>query len=213
MDEKQDLQVYEKRITEERNKNWKEKALHGGYIKQTEDVMDENSWWWLKNGQLKKETEGLITAAQDRALQTNAIKHNIDKTGETPLCRLCKEKSETTRHVISACPKLSQKEYKKGYDKVHCVCTGNSAKKHGMAQTDKWYEHVPPAMVETETMTLKWDSTIYTNSKLKHNPPDISRISKETNECTLIDIAVPVDRTSWELTMKRLKGTKILLLK
>ena len=75
--------------------------------------MDENSWRWLKNEQLKKETEGLITVTQDQALQTNAIKHNIDKAGETALCRLCKDKSETTRHVISACPKLAHKEYKK----------------------------------------------------------------------------------------------------
>ena len=55
--------------------------------------MDENSCRWLKNGQLKKETEFLIIAAQDQALRTNAIKHNIDKTDETPLCRLCKEES------------------------------------------------------------------------------------------------------------------------
>ena len=44
LDEKEDLQAYEKRTTEERNKNWKEKALHGEYIKQTEQVIDENSW-------------------------------------------------------------------------------------------------------------------------------------------------------------------------
>ena len=49
-------------------------------------------------------------------------------------------------------------------------------------------------MVETETMTLKWDSTIYTNNKLKHNRPNITLINKETNEWTLIDIAVPFDQ-------------------
>ena len=112
LNEKEDLPVYEKRITEERNKNWKEKAPHEEHIKQTE-VMDENSSQWLKNEQLKKETEGLIIAAQDQALRTNAIKHNIDKTGETPLCRLCEEKSETAKHVINVCSKLAQKEYKK----------------------------------------------------------------------------------------------------
>ena len=42
--EKKDLQLYEKIIKEERNKNWKEKTLHGEYVKQTEEVMDENSW-------------------------------------------------------------------------------------------------------------------------------------------------------------------------
>ena len=40
--------------------------------------MDEHSWRWLKSRQLKKETEGLIITAQDEALQTDALKHNID---------------------------------------------------------------------------------------------------------------------------------------
>ena len=35
-------------------------------------VMDEdNSWLWIKQGYLKKETEGLIMAAQDQAIRTN----------------------------------------------------------------------------------------------------------------------------------------------
>ena len=33
----------------------------------------------VKKGKLKKETEGLITAAQDQALRTNSIKNMIDK--------------------------------------------------------------------------------------------------------------------------------------
>ena len=37
------------------------------------------SWDWLKGGILKKETEGLLTAAQDQALQTNYIKKKIDR--------------------------------------------------------------------------------------------------------------------------------------
>ena len=40
--------VLDEKITQERNKNWKEKTLHGEYIIQTEEVMDENSWRWLK---------------------------------------------------------------------------------------------------------------------------------------------------------------------
>ena len=34
----------------------------------------EITWNWLKNGYLKKETEGFIMAAQDQAIRTNAIK-------------------------------------------------------------------------------------------------------------------------------------------
>ena len=64
-------------------------ALHGEFVRQTADVAGEDSWRWLRNGFLKKETEDLILAAQEQALRTNSIKHSIDKTSETPLCRLC----------------------------------------------------------------------------------------------------------------------------
>ena len=34
---------------------------------------DKNSWLWLRKGYLKKETEGLLLAAQDQALRTRWI--------------------------------------------------------------------------------------------------------------------------------------------
>ena len=46
-------------------------------------------------------------------------------------------------------------------------------------------------MIETETMILRWDSTIYTHNKLKHNRPDITLIDKEINELALMDQAIP----------------------
>ena len=39
-------------------------------------------------GDLKKEIEGLITAAQDQALRTNVIKTKIEKQQLSPLCSL-----------------------------------------------------------------------------------------------------------------------------
>ena len=36
--------------------------------------------------------------------------------------------------------------------------------------------------------------TVYTDKKLNHNRPDITLVRKDTQEWTLIDIAVPADR-------------------
>ena len=79
-------------------------------MRQAADAAGENTWRWLRNGFLKKKTEGLILAAQEQALRTNSIKHCIDKTSETPLCRLCGDSTETVRHIISGCKKLAQGE-------------------------------------------------------------------------------------------------------
>ena len=55
---------------------------------------------------------------------TNYIKYNIDKTGESPLCKMCDTRNETISHVVSESGKLAQKEYKLRYDSVGMkVCT------------------------------------------------------------------------------------------
>eukprot|EP00795_Rhopilema_esculentum_P007988 gene7988-biopygen1696 len=44
LDEKESIQNYQKRMREEKVKNWKEKALHGEFVRQTSDIAGENSW-------------------------------------------------------------------------------------------------------------------------------------------------------------------------
>lgn len=62
------------------------------------------------------QTEALLCAAQERAIRTNSVKHHIEKTAESPLCRLFGEKVENVDHVVSGCKKLAQKEYKRIHD-------------------------------------------------------------------------------------------------
>ena len=42
------------------------------------------SEWIFKKGDRRLEL-----AAQEQALRINSIKHSVDKTSQTPLCRLC----------------------------------------------------------------------------------------------------------------------------
>ena len=67
---------------------------------------------------VKKETEGFIMAAQDQALRTNAVKTKIDKTANDSKYRLCKKKEETVDHLITACSKIAQTDYKERHNKV-----------------------------------------------------------------------------------------------
>ena len=95
--EEENLQNYQRRRKEEEVRNWKEKALHGEFVWQTSDVAGEE----LRNGSLKKGTEGLTLATQEQALRTNLAKQSIDKTSETPLCRLCKDSTEAVWYIVS----------------------------------------------------------------------------------------------------------------
>ena len=86
---------------------------------------------------MQKETVGLILAAQEQALRTNSVKHNIDKTSETPLCRLRMNSTEIVRHIISGCKRLTQREYKKRHDKVALRVHWEMCRKYGIECTDK----------------------------------------------------------------------------
>ena len=65
---------------EKRFENWEEKVLHGQYLRQTKEVRSDQCWAWLQNGDLKRETESHIVAAQNQSIRTNLIKAKIDKS-------------------------------------------------------------------------------------------------------------------------------------
>ena len=43
-------------------------------MKQIKEVMSEQSWVWLQNGDLKRETEILIVTAQNQSIRTCSLK-------------------------------------------------------------------------------------------------------------------------------------------
>ena len=100
---------------EKRLEDWKEKVLHGQYLRQTKEVKSDECWAWLQNGDLKRETENLTVAAQNQSIRTNLVKTGIDKSQGDSFCRVCRKADESKDHV-SGCSKLAQKKYKRRYD-------------------------------------------------------------------------------------------------
>ena len=187
------LQEYRQELKREKDISWKDKPLHGKFYQEVSEIADIESWRWLRNGYLKKETEGMICAAQEQALRTNSIKFAIDKTVNSPLCRVCNESQESVQHIISGCTKLVQKDYKTRHDKVAARLHWEYSKRFNFDCSDKWYEHVPEKIVENEIVKIMWDMTMFTDKKLKHNRPDISIFDKQERKWTFIDVAVPYD--------------------
>ena len=81
--EKYIVNVSKKEKKENRLKEWKGKALHGQFVKETECQNESKKWEWLSKGELKRETESLIYAAQEQAIRTNSVKYGTDKTTQT----------------------------------------------------------------------------------------------------------------------------------
>ena len=59
---------YKLRKKNERCLAWKEKTLHGQFLRQTDDEVGNDRWGWLKNTGLKRGTEAMIMAEQEQAI-------------------------------------------------------------------------------------------------------------------------------------------------
>lgn len=85
----------------ERLESYVSKPLHGYFFNVCSSIMDKDfSFHWLKSGDLSGETEGILLAAQDKALPTRSIQHLYDDQC-TSVCRLFGEQTETIKHIIS----------------------------------------------------------------------------------------------------------------
>ena len=85
---------------EKRLEDWEEKVIHGHYLRQTKEVRSDECWAWLQNGNLKRETESLIVAAQNQSIRTNLVMAKIDKCQGDSLCRMCRKADESIDHIV-----------------------------------------------------------------------------------------------------------------
>ena len=114
---------------EKRLEDWEEKVLHGQYSRQTKEVRSDQCWAWLQNGDLKRETESLIVAAQSQSIRANLVKAMIDKSQIDFLCRVCRKVDGSIDHIVSGCCKLAQKEYKRRHDNLGKIVHWKLARK------------------------------------------------------------------------------------
>ena len=119
----------DERMTTTRKQKLEGKQLYGRFKRLINIISREKTWTWLRKGNLKRETESLLIAAQDNAIRTNHMKARIDKTQQNSKCRLCGDRDKTINHIISDCRKLAQKEYKARHDWVGKVIHWEMCKK------------------------------------------------------------------------------------
>ena len=178
---------------EDRKSELEANALHGQHFRQTKEFSDTESWRWLREGELKKETEGLIMAAQTQSLRTNAVKAKIDKSTSDATCRVCNQAEETVDHIVSGCSKFAQKEYKRRHDCVARALHWDLCRMYDIQTAQKWYEHQPEGVVEKENVKILWDFNIQTDNEIQARRPDIVIHDKSNKSCYIIDVAIPGD--------------------
>ena len=185
---------FKKQKAKELKKKWSEKRMHRQFIRETTEKVDkEKTWQWLSRGDLKVGTEALLCAAQEQAIRTNYIKYHIDKSSESPLCRLCGKKGECVQHIASGCEKLAQKEYKRRHDNIARKVHWDICKTNELEHSENRYEHAPEGAVENEDIKVLWDINIQCDNLIEAKRPDLIVIDNKEQKGIIIDIAVPAD--------------------
>ena len=137
---------YKKDVNKLVKDRWKEKAMHGKLPKYLEKdhVDQEVSFQWMKYTGLKGETEGLITAAQDQALNTRYYRKHIIKQRSTDRCRMYHTQAETVEHIISGCQTLATEKYLNRHNQVAAQLHLDICKHYAIkVDAQHWYQHSP----------------------------------------------------------------------
>ena len=175
--------------TTTRKQKWEEKQLYGRFKRLINNISHQNTWTWLRKGNLIRETESLLIAAQNNTItKQHHIKTRKDKTQRNSKCRLCSDRNETINHIISECSKLAQKEYKTRHDWVGKVIHWEMCKKFKFDHTNKWYMHNPAPVIEKDAHKLLWDFDVQTdhlNSASRHDLIIINNKKENLQNCRL----------------------------
>ena len=144
-----DPKEYKVNEVKETENEWKQKRMHGQYVREKEGSDWDRTWQWIAKGDLKGCTEALICSAQEQALRTNYTRFYIDQTAESRLCRMCGSKGETVADVVGECGKLAQTEYKGRYENMARYIHWQLCGKCGLERANSWYEKKPERVVES----------------------------------------------------------------
>ena len=168
-----------------RKQKWEKKQFYDCFKQLINNISHQKTWTWIRKGNLKRETESLLIAAQDNAIRTNHIKARIDQTQQNNKWRLCGDRDETINHIISECSKLVQKEYKARHDWVGKVIHWEMCKKFRFDHTNQWYMHNPAPALENDTHKLLLDFNIQTDHLTPSRKPDLIIINKKRESAKL----------------------------
>ena len=132
--------VFKSRMKSMKEEKWKNKALHGQYPKILEkphvDTVTTNKWL---SSNLKGETEGLLVAAQDQAINTRNYQKVICGQQVESKCRMCSQHEETVDHIVSGCEVLAKTEYISRHNNAAAYLHWSICKDHDIEITDKKY--------------------------------------------------------------------------
>eukprot|EP00957_Ditylum_brightwellii_P080483 6121993-Ditylum_brightwellii.AAC.1 len=172
--------------------------MHGKFFVQQEEVPGVDLvqlHMWLCRAGLHGETEAALRAAQDQAMATNYVHHEIYKQVVNLLCCLCGKYNETTPHTASGCDMLRGTKYVECHNKVYKCLHWCVLQDEGQAVVPNWYQHKAdetPSICLGAGRTLMYNMTQRVDRAVSANHPDLVLLDEEKQTALLIDVTCSI---------------------
>jgi len=144
---------------------------------------------WLCGPGLKGETEILIIAAQDKALNMRYYQRNMKQPTDST-CKMCCNAGHI-KHIVTGCTTLELSEYSNRHNQLAGYIHWTICKHSGLQVTDRCCGHVPERIINVNGTTIMWDVPAITDRTILANQPDTLLRDKKEKTCLPIDIALP----------------------
>ena len=132
-------------------------------------------------------------AAQDQSLFTRNYQAKIIINRADPKYRFCDNFEETVDHIVSGCPIMTLNKYLQRHDRLGGYIHWKIYQHYNALYAKNWCEYKPQKVVETESATISWDFTIFTDRAIQANKSDITIKDHKEKIFKLIDFTFPVD--------------------
>ena len=140
-------------------------------------------------------------------LQANLLKTRVfDDVRKMPVetreCRMCHKNDESVAHIVSGCSLWSFTYYLERHDSALRPLCWWVRQRYGIDDVMKaWHLPVDPdPVVENEEVKIWWNVPILSDSKLKHNQPDMRVWLKKKRKLFVVEMCCPWDARvfAWE---------------
>jgi len=153
--------------------------------------------WLTKWKGLNMTLERKIFEAMEQLVNTKFRRKDIlNEKLDNNLCRICKKKKETVRHILSNCDNLAKGLYTNRHNLTLEVLYNWILNKYGFEKRkiliDK--RNKPEPIVSNEKITIKWDMTVYTEDYTQSNRPDMLVIKHKKKKIIVIEMSCPWDK-------------------
>ena len=157
-------------IANEKVSELKRKPMHGQFylVLERPSVDKEKSLAWFCSSGLKRETDGLITTAQDQALNSHFHQKNVMKQPTDSKCKMCCKAEEHVTYVAAGCTTLALSKYTNRHNKVAGYIHRTICKHMGLQDIDKYHEHIPHSFMNVDISSIMWHVPAITDCTVQY---------------------------------------------